>query len=98
MYSVDMSNQAEKDHENVVRGGLSKKLAEILKTVEEDPYKPTQQFERLTGNLKGLCSRRLNLHNRFIYEVQPNDEGLRHPETGEFYSGIVYVVSMWGHP
>ena len=98
MYSVDMSNQAEKDHEYVLRGGLSKKLSEILRTVEEAPYRPTQHFERLTNNLKGLYSRRLNLHNRFIYEVQPNDEDLRHPETGELYEGIVYVVSMWGHP
>jgi len=97
MYSVEMSNQAEKDYENVLRGGLSKKLSEILRTVEEAPYRPTQQFERLTNNLKGLYSRRLNLHNRFVYEVLPNDEGLKHPETGEPYEGIVYVISMWGH-
>jgi Txe/YoeB family toxin of toxin-antitoxin system len=98
MYSVEMSNQAEKDHEYVVRGGLSRKLSEILRTVEEAPFRPTQRFERLSDNLKGLCSRRLNQQHRFVYEVLPNDDGLRHPETGELYDGIVFVVSMWGHP
>jgi Txe/YoeB family toxin of Txe-Axe toxin-antitoxin module len=45
-----------------------------------------------------MFARRLNQQHRFVYEVLPNDDGLRHPETGELYDGIVFVVSMWGHP
>jgi plasmid maintenance system killer protein len=67
-----------------------------MTTVENDPYKPTQHFERLTGNLKGLYSRQINYKNRFVYTVLPNTENAR-DEDGNLYDGIVRVHESWGH-
>jgi len=79
-----------------IRAGYRERLAEILKTVENNPYDPSQHFERLIGNLKGFCSREINHHNRFVYKVLPNDEDAR-DNTGELYDGIVLVFEAWGH-
>jgi Txe/YoeB family toxin of toxin-antitoxin system len=96
MYRIDLSNQADKDAEACRRAGYGKKLAEILTTVENDPYAPTQQFERLVGNLKGYCSRKINKGCRFLYKVFPNAENAK-DENGNLYSGIVRVYESWEH-
>jgi toxin YoeB len=96
MYKLRWSKQAKGDAEICERAGFKALLDEILDTVEQSPYKPTQHFERLTGNLKGAYSRRINYYNRFIYTTLPNEEGLR-DENGELYDGIVLVHRSWGH-
>jgi hypothetical protein len=65
-------------------------------TLEENPYENSQGFERLTGNLKGLCSRQINHKHRVLYTVLPNSEGTR-DENGNQYDGIVFVHEAWGH-
>jgi len=96
MYDVRISEQAYEDYENIKKANLTSKVAEILKTVREDPYRPTQRFERLKYGLSGMCSRRITKKIRFLYEVFPNTENLLDPK-GLPYEGIVNVVSMWGH-
>jgi len=96
MYKLRWSKQAKRDAETCERAGFKAQLDEILDTVEQSPYEPTQQFERLVGNLKGVYSRRINYYNRLIYTTHPNEEGLR-DENGELYEGIVLVHRSWGH-
>jgi Txe/YoeB family toxin of toxin-antitoxin system len=96
MYSVEWTNRAEKEAYICLRAGCGKQFAEILKTVKKDPYDPSQQFERLSGNLNGFCSRRINHRNRFLYTVLPNNEGAR-DAAGKLYDGIVLIHESWGH-
>jgi len=96
MYRVDWTNRAEKDADTCVRAGYGKQLAEILRTVENDPYAQTQHFERLVGNLNGVYSRQINHRNRFIYTVLPNTESAK-DENGRLYDGIVLVHRSWRH-
>jgi Txe/YoeB family toxin of toxin-antitoxin system len=96
MFKVDTTNRAEKDMETCVSAGYGKKLSEILTTVERDPYHPSQQFERLTGNLRDFCSRKINKGCRFIYTVLPNTEGAK-DENGNLYDGLVLVHRSWKH-
>jgi toxin YoeB len=96
MYRVDWTNRAEKDADACIRAGYGKQLAEILRTVENDPYDPVQHFERLVGNLKGVCSRQINYYNRFIYTVLPNTKNAN-DENGKRYDGIVLVHRSWKH-
>jgi Txe/YoeB family toxin of toxin-antitoxin system len=99
MYKTRRSKQAKKDYSTAVKNGYKSKLDEIHEVIERDPYEPTpgHRYEELKGDLKGIHSRRLNLSNRFTYEILLNAEDLRHPETGELYDGIVRVLTMWGH-
>jgi len=96
MYKIRGTKQAEKDKDICERAGFKAKLDEIIKTIEKDPYDPSQNFERLKGNLKGFCSRRINFDNRFCYEVLPNSENARDKD-GNLYDGIVRVHRAWGH-
>jgi len=96
MYKVQWAKQAKKDFENIESTNLTPKIAEILRTVRENPFEESQSFERLKYDLKGMCSRRINKKHRFIYEVFPNTENLK-DANGVLYDGIVNIVSMWSH-
>ena len=92
MYRDDITKHATKDTAKVERAGLKPKAAEIIRTIRRNPFEPTQQFEKLVG-LDNTYSRRIDYHNRFVYEVFPNTENLK-DANGE---GIVKVIRMWGH-
>jgi len=96
MYDIRFTKQAQKDAENVERAGFKSKAVEIINTVRQNPYEESHSFEFLKGNLKGLCSRRINRQHRFVYEVLPNTENLKNAN-GELYEGIVKIISMWTH-
>ncbi|GBU21492.1 hypothetical protein R80B4_01385 [Fibrobacteres bacterium R8-0-B4] len=98
MYDVDWTRQAKKDYDIAKKNGFARKLSEIFSVVERDPYEdtPGHHYEALLDNLKGIHTRRLNIHNRFVYEILPNTEK-RKDEYGIEYEGIVNVLIMWGH-
>ena len=84
MYDIWLTRQAQKDAVKVERAGLKPKVSEIIKTVRDNPYEESQEFEKLKGDLKGAFSRRINRQHRFVYEVLPSDK-------------IVKIISMWTH-
>ena len=97
MYDVRFTKQAVKDSVNIERSGLKSKVLEMVGTVREDPFEPSQSFEELKGDLKGVYTRRINIRHRFVYEVLPNDENAVDPNSNEPYDGIVKVISIWTH-
>jgi Txe/YoeB family toxin of toxin-antitoxin system len=96
MYKIIRSKQAKKDAETCARAGFKEQLDKIRDTLKYNPYEFSQGFERLTGNLKGYCSRQINRGNRVLYEVFANTEGLK-DESGNLYEGIVKVYESWEH-
>ena len=49
-----------------------------------DPYQQPPPYEALVGDLRGACSRRINIQHRLVYQVV---EDLR----------VVKVLRMWSH-
>jgi len=96
MYKIQRTKQAKKDVAMCKRAGFKAQLDNIINTVKKDPYDPSQKFKRLSGDLKGYCSRRINYYNRVLYKVLPNTENVRDKE-GNLYDGIVRVYEAWGH-
>ncbi|GBU22035.1 hypothetical protein R80B4_01938 [Fibrobacteres bacterium R8-0-B4] len=96
MYKIDLTKHAVKDAGNIERSALKSKVFNILNTVRENPYKQSQNFEKLEGTKKPTYSRRINGSHRFVYTVHPNTDGLKNPN-GEIYEGIVRVLRMWSH-
>ncbi len=84
MYRVKLSWQAVKDKENLDRAGLSKKAKALLDILKENPFQNPPPYEKLSGDLKGLYSRRINLQHRLVYEVQE-----------EIHT--VVIRSLWTH-
>jgi len=98
MYKVILSRQAAKDWEKLKQAGASyaRKAKEFMAIVSENPYQNPPPYEKLSGNLRGFCSRRINEQHRFVYNVLPNLDSMV-DSNGVLYEGIVHVLRMWTH-
>lgn len=81
-WQVILSKQAVKDSKKIAASGLKGNTEKLINVLERNPYEPP--YEKLTGNLQGYYSRRINIQHRLVYEV---DEKQR----------IVKVLRMWTH-
>ena len=78
------SKQALKDAKKLKAAGLKPKAEELLEILKLDPLQNPPSFEKLIGDLAGTYSRRINIHNRLVYEVFPKQKKVR-------------VLRMWTH-
>ena len=83
-WEVVFSNQALKDAKKLKAAGLKPRAEELLEILRSDPFQTPPTFEKLVGDLAGAYSRRINIHNRLVYEVFPKER-------------IVRVLRMWTH-
>jgi toxin YoeB len=78
------SKQALKDAKKLKAAGLKTKAEELLEVLKADPFQNPPSFEKLVGDLAGAYSRRINIHNRLVYEVFVKEKTVR-------------VLRMWTH-
>ena len=83
-WELAYSKQALKDARKVKAAGLKPKVEELLAILERNPFQTPPTFEKLLGDLAGAYSRRINVHNRLVYEVFGQER-------------IVRVLRMWTH-
>jgi len=83
-WELAYSKQALKDAKKAKAAGLKPKLQELLAILEQDPFQNPPTFEKLVGDLAGAYSRRINIHNRLVYEVFTTEH-------------VVRVLRMWTH-
>jgi len=83
-WSLEFSDRALKDAVLLRRAKLWKKGAMILELLREDPFRTPPLFEKLTRELKGSYSRRINKQHRVVYDF---DKVRR----------AVFIVRMWSH-
>ena len=84
MYEIAYSSQARSDAKKIRKSYLNAGCAHILEIIKLDPYKTPPPFEKLSGDLDGFYSRRINIQHRLVYKV---DEVLK----------IVKIYRMWTH-
>jgi toxin YoeB len=78
------TRQAQKDARKLSAASLKEKAGELLKVLETNPYQAPPPYEKLTGDLTGAYSRRINIHHRLVYQVLDAE-------------GIVKVIRLWSH-
>lgn len=78
------SKQALKDAKKLKAAGLKPKAEELLEILKNNPLQNPPSFEKLIGDLAGAYSRRINIHNRLVYEVFPKEK-------------VVRILRMWTH-
>lgn len=83
-WELAYSKQALKDAKKAKAAGLKPKLEELLGILENDPFQTPPTFEKLIGDLAGAYSRRINIHNRLVYEVFEQER-------------VVRVLRLWTH-
>lgn len=83
-YKLVYTKQAQKDAKKVALSGLKPKVQELLRLLEEIPYKEYPPHEKLVGDLTGALSRRINIQRRLVYQVLEKEK-------------IVKVIRIWAH-
>ena len=83
-WQLVFAKQALKDAKKLKAAGLKAKAEELLDVLKTDPLQNPPVFEKLVGDLVGAYSRRINIHNRLVYEVFPKERTVR-------------VLRMWTH-
>ena len=96
MFKLVYTASARKDYQKAKNSPLLVKIQELLTILEADPLQNPPPFERLTGNLSGAISRRINRQHRLVYEILDNDVGFK-DHSGELYEGIVKIIRLWTH-
>lgn len=95
-YVIKMYKAAVRDYEELKRKGMKGKADGILTLLSENPFKTPPKYEELSGQYKGVYSRRLNRQDRIVYEVRDTDD----PDVKEVviirmrthYKGILPIV------
>jgi Txe/YoeB family toxin of toxin-antitoxin system len=83
-WEIAYSKQALKDAKKAKAAGLKPKIEELFAVLEHDPFKTPPTFEKLVGDLDGAYSRRINIHNRLVYQVFRKER-------------VVRILRMWTH-
>lgn len=78
------SKQALKDAKKLKAAGLKVKAEALLEVLAHDPFQNPPPFEKLIGDLAGAYSRRINIHNRLVYEVFSKQKTVR-------------ILRLWTH-
>ena len=83
-YAIRFSRQAQKDEERLAIGGLSRKARAIVELLKNNPFQNPPPYEKLSGDLTGHYSRRINRQHRLVYVVDTNRR-------------LVSIIRMWTH-
>lgn len=84
MYDVKLTKNQLKLLKSLKNNNLYNKIKELLYMLQENPYQVPPPYEKLTNNLKGKYSRRINVKHRLVYEVLEEEK-------------VVNVLSIWTH-
>jgi Txe/YoeB family toxin of toxin-antitoxin system len=83
-WQLVFTSHARKDAKRLAAAGLKKKAEELFAILKEDPYRVPPQFEKMHGELKGAYARRINKHNRLVYQILDDEK-------------VVKALRMWTH-
>jgi len=78
------TKQAQRDAKKLAAAGLQSKAEQLLQVLREDPFRNPPRFEKLTGDLAGAYSRRINIQHRLVYQVLEEER-------------VVKVLRLWTH-
>lgn len=83
-WNLVFSKQALKDAKKLKRAGLKDQTNRQLKILRQNPYQSPPPYEQLLGDFNGLCSRRINIHHRLVYQIVDEKKTIK-------------ILRMWAH-
>ncbi len=83
-WQIYFTKQAQRDAKKISAAGLRSKAEELLNTLSDNPFQTPPPYEKLTGDLTGAYSRRINIQHRLVYQALKKEK-------------VVKVVRMWTH-
>jgi len=83
-WRVVYTRQAQKDAKKISNSGLKNNVLELLKILVQNPFQTPPPYEKLTGDLSGAFSRRINIQHRLVYQIIKEKK-------------IIKIIRMWTH-
>ncbi len=84
IWCLAYTRDANKDAKKISRAGLAPKVEVLLDILRNNPFQNPPPYEKLTGDLSGAYSRKINIQHRLVYQV------LKEIKT-------VKVIRIWTH-
>ena len=84
MYRIVFTGKANKDKPLLAAAGLEAKAKALLALIAQNPYTNPPAYEKLTGDLKGAHSRRINIKHRLVYTIHEQEKTIK-------------ILSLWSH-
>ncbi|MCM1227326.1 MAG: Txe/YoeB family addiction module toxin [Clostridium sp.] len=84
MYNILYYKKTLKHIEWLKSAKLDKKAKNLIDIIRKNPFENPPPYEKLSGDLKGLYSRRINVQHRLVYKVDEKNKTVR-------------ILSMWTH-
>jgi Txe/YoeB family toxin of toxin-antitoxin system len=81
-WTIEFTRNALKDVKKLKAVYLEANVKDLLQILKQNPYEPP--YEKLSGNLKGYYSRRINIKHRLVYSIDEQTKTIK-------------VVSVWTH-
>lgn len=81
-WKIEFSRDVLKDIKKLKAAHLEANVKNLLAILKENPYQPP--YEKLSGNLRGYYSRRINIKHRLVYSVDEENRTIR-------------VIAVWSH-
>ena len=83
-YKIVYTKAAQKAIPKLKTSRLDEKAKKLIELLRRNPYESPPPFEKLTGDLRGAFSRRINIQHRLVYQVYEQEK-------------TVKIISMWTH-
>ncbi|NBW64065.1 MAG: Txe/YoeB family addiction module toxin [Synechococcaceae bacterium WB4_1_0192] len=85
-WTVLFTRQAQKDARKLASASpaLKARAQQLLNLLAQNPDQQPPPYEALVGDLRGACSRRINIQHRLVYQVLDQER-------------IVKVLRLWSH-
>ena len=83
-WTLQFTKQALKDAKKLKATGLWRKAEELLEILKVNPFQNPPPYEKLSGDLTGAFSRRINIQHRLVYQVREIER-------------VVRILRMWTH-
>lgn len=84
MWKIALTKRALKDAKKINRAGLKSKVDQLIDILKQNPHQNPPPYEKLTGDLKDMYSRRINLQHRLVYEIDSKEKRVK-------------ILMMWSH-
>jgi toxin YoeB len=84
MWEIALTKRALKDAKKISNFGLKSKVTSLIEILKINPYQNPPPYEKLTGDLAGMYSRRINIKHRLVYEVDNEKKRIK-------------ILMMWSH-
>jgi Txe/YoeB family toxin of toxin-antitoxin system len=83
-WNLYFTRQARKDARKLASAGLKERAERLLDIIRDNPYRNSPPYEKLTGDLTGTYSRRINIQHRLVYQVIEDERAVK-------------VLRLWTH-